>query len=98
MKTKLIVRPEIIALRFDENSFFSTILGFTSGWHYKHYIGYTSQKIVNLSSMNKIHVKCDVIDNNSLIGLRRSILYKFLLDKPTGYKVFSQPETIHYEK
>ena len=32
MKTKLVVRPGIIAIRFDENSFFSTILGFTSGW------------------------------------------------------------------
>ena len=32
MKTKLIVRPGIIAIRFDENSFFNTILCFTSGF------------------------------------------------------------------
>ena len=31
MKTKLIVRPGIIAVRFDEKSFFNTILGFTPG-------------------------------------------------------------------
>ena len=37
MKTKLVVRVGIIAIRFDEKSFFSTILGFTSGWDYKHY-------------------------------------------------------------
>ena len=30
-KTKLVVRSGIIAIRFDEKSFFSTILGFTSG-------------------------------------------------------------------
>ena len=36
-KTKLNVRPGIIAVRFDEKSFFSTILGFTSGWDHKHY-------------------------------------------------------------
>ena len=32
MKTKLVVIPNIKAIRFDEKSFFSTILGFTSGW------------------------------------------------------------------
>ena len=36
MKTKLVVQSGIIAIRFDEKSFFSTILGFTSGWDYKH--------------------------------------------------------------
>ena len=46
-KTKLVIRPGIIAIRFDENSFFGTILGFTPGWDYKHYIQYISQKIVN---------------------------------------------------
>ena len=45
MKTKLVVRSGIIAIRFDENSFFSTILGFTPGWDYKHYKQYLSQKL-----------------------------------------------------
>ena len=31
-KTKLVVKEGIIAIRFDEKSFFSTILGFTPGW------------------------------------------------------------------
>ena len=33
-KTKLVVNSGIIAIRFDENSFFNTILGFTGGWDY----------------------------------------------------------------
>ena len=45
MKTKLVVRSAIIAIRFDEKSFVSTVLGFTSGCSYKHYNEYTSQKI-----------------------------------------------------
>ena len=49
-KTKLVVGSGIIAIRFDEKSFFSTILGFTAGWDYKHYNQYLSQKFVNLSS------------------------------------------------
>ena len=97
-KTKLVVRSGIIAIRFDENSFFSTILGFTAGWDYKHYNQYLSQKIVNLSNTNKIHLKCDAIDGSVVNGIRQPILYSFVLDKPFGYKVFCEPETIHYKK
>ena len=97
-KTKLVVRSGIIAIRFDEKSFFSTILGFTPDWDYKHYNQYLSQKIVNLSSTNKIHLKCDCIDGSVVNGIREPILFSFVLDKPSGYKVFSEPETIHYKK
>ena len=97
-KTKLVVRYGIIAIRFDEKSFFSTILGFTPGWDYKHYNKYTSQKIVNLGSTNKIHLKCDFIDGSVVNGLRQPILYSFVLDKLPGYKVFSELETIQYRK
>ena len=98
MKTKLVVNNGIIAIRFDEKSFFSTILGFTPGWDYKHYNKYTSQKLVNLGSTKKIHLKCDCIDGSVVNGLRQPILYSFVLDKLPGYKVFSEPETIHYKK
>ena len=97
-KTKLVVRSGIIAIRFDEKSFFSTIRGFTPGWDYKHYNQYLSQKIVNLSSTNKIHLKCDCIDGSVVNGIREPILFSFVLDKPSGYKVFCEPETIHYKK
>ena len=98
MKIKLDVRSGIIAIRFDEKSFFSTVLGFTPGWDYKHYNKYTSQKVVNLGSTNKIHLKCDCIDGSVVDGLRQPILYSFVLDKLPGYKVFCEPETIHYKK
>ena len=97
-KTKLVVNSGIIAVRFDEKSFFSTILGFTAGRDYKHYNQYLSQKIVNLSITNKIHLKCDAIDGSVVDGVRQPILYSFVLDKPSGYKVFCEPETTHYKK
>ena len=97
-KTKLVVNIGIIAIRFDEKSFFSTRLGFTPGWDYKHYHEYTSQKVVNLGSTNKIHLKCDGIDGSLVDGIRQSIIYSFVLDKLPGYKVFSEPETIYYKK
>ena len=98
MKTKLVVRSGIIAIRFDEKSFFNAVLGFTSGWDYKHYNKYISQKMVNLGSTNKIHLKCDCIDGSIRDGVRQSILFSFVLDKPAGYKVFCEPEAIHYKE
>ena len=85
-------------LRFDEKSFFHTLLGFTPYWDYKPGV-YTSDKIIlNLNTVNKIHLKCDIIDGCIQDGVRQPILFSFVLDKPSGYKVFCQPETIHYKK
>ena len=77
-KTKLNVRPEIIAIRFDKKSFFSTTLGFTPVWDYKRYNEYTSQKVVNLSNTNIIHLKCDCIIGSTQNGLRQPILFSFV--------------------
>ena len=38
--TKLTLRPDITALRFEEKSFFSTILGFSPYWDYKNIASY----------------------------------------------------------
>ena len=90
----MVVRSGIIPIRFDENSVFRTILGFPPGWDYKHYNEYISQRIVNLTSTNKIHLKCDCIDASIQNGLRQPIPFSFVIDKPSGYKVFYQPETV----
>ena len=94
----MVVRDGILAKKFDERSFFSTVLGFTPCWDYKHYNKYTSRKVVNLASTNKIHLKCDSIDGFVLYGGIQPILYSFVLDKLPGYKVFCEPEIVHYKK
>ena len=89
-------------LRFGEKSFFHTLLGFDPYWDYKPAKTnnvYTNDKIIlNLNTINKIHLKCDCIDGSIQDGVRQPILYSFVLDKPSGYKVFCEPETIHYKK
>ena len=94
-------------LRFDEKSFFHTLLGFTPYWDYKPTNAihanppgvYSSDKVIlNLNTINKIHLKCDCIDGSIQDGVRQPILYSFVLDKPSGYKIFCEPETIHYKK
>ena len=81
-----------------KSHFLALSLVFTAGWDYKHYNQYLSQKIVNLCTTNKIQLKCDVIDGSVVDGVRQPILYSFVSDKLPGYKVFSEPETIHYKK
>ena len=105
MKTKIILkyignRKKFVlgTLRFDQTSFFHTLLGFTPYWDYKPSNVYTSDKILNLNSVNKIPLKCDIIDGSVINGVRQPILYSFVLDKKPGYKIFSEPETIHYKK
>ena len=114
IKTKIILKFKnnekcLIALgtlRFNDTSFFHTLLGFTPYWDYKPTNSnrdslpgvYTSNQILNLSSANKIHLKCNCIDGSFQDGVRQPILYSFVLDKLPGYKVFSEPETIHYKK
>ena len=98
MKTKLIVRREINAMRFDGKSFFSTILGFPPYWDYKSYIEDVGEKFLNLSIMDKIQLKCIIIYGSVLNGVTQPILYSFVLDEPPGYKVFCEPESIHYKK
>ena len=53
MKTKLVVRPATMAIRFDESSFFTTIVEITPHWDYKHYNKYVSRKFINLSTTKK---------------------------------------------
>ena len=59
---------------------------------------YTSDKILNSNSVNEIHLKSDVIDGSVQNGVRHPVLFSFILDKKPGYKVFCEPETIHYKK
>ena len=59
---------------------------------------YTSGKVLNLNTKDKIHLKCDVIESNVVNSLRQPIPYSFVLDKPAGYKKFCEPETIHNKK
>ena len=93
-------------LMFNEKLFFNTLLSFTPFWDYKlpyafHAVSrgvYTSERILNLSAINKIHSKSDVIDSFIVSGSSQPISFSFVLDKPSGYKLFCEPETIHYKK
>ena len=72
--------------------FFHTLLKFTVYWDYKPTntihadspAAYTSDKTLNLSKTDRIHLKCNVIDGPVVNRLRQPILFSFYLDKPSG--------------
>ena len=109
MKTKLFLSGfggNFGTLRLNERSFFHALIKFTPGLKYKPTNAIhadspgvnTSDKILNLSTIDETLLKCDVIDESVVNGVRQKILFSFTLDKPSGYKIFSEPETIHYKK
>ena len=93
-------------IKFDEKLFFHTLLNFEAYWDYEPTNAihadspcvYNSDKILNLSTMDKIQMKCDCADGSVVNGLRRPILFSFVLDKPIGIKIICEPETIHFKK
>ena len=108
-KTKLILTrfgSTFGTLRFDEKSFFDSLLDFTPFWDYKPTNAihadspgvFTSGKILNLNIISEIHLKCDCIEGSFVNGVREPILFSFVLDKSSGYKVLCEPETILYKK
>ena len=52
----------------------------------------------NLSIINKISLKCICILGSVLNGIRELLGYTFVSDKLPGYKVFCNPERLHYKK
>ena len=84
MKTKLIVRHEINARRFDEKSFFNTILGFSSCWDLKRYDEYLGKKILRLPTIDENHIKSAGIYRSVVNGIRVPILFSFASNKPAG--------------
>ena len=56
------------------------------------------KKMLNLTTKNKIHLKCDCINGSFLDKVNQTFLLSFVLDKPLRNKVFCEPETIHCKK
>ena len=40
-------------------------------------------------------MRCGVIDGSVVCGSEQPLLFNFVVDKPPGFEVFRDPETIH---
>ena len=88
MKTKLLLTlfaENFGTLRNDGKSFLKTLFGLAPYWDYKPPNAiqvdspgvYTSDTILILSTIDKIHLKCDVIDVFVVNGTGESIIFSF---------------------
>ena len=88
-------------LLFTNKSFFYIILGFNQSYQpplndiegfYQILAGsYKSNRPVNITRIDKVHLKCDCIQGSITNGVREPILYSFVLSSPPGYKIFKEP-------
>ena len=95
-------------LIFTEKSFFYTILGFTrsrsyplddiDGFYQLIAGSYKSDKPINITGIDKIHLKCDCIQGSIVNGIRESILYSFALSSPPRYKIYKEPRIKLFKK
>ena len=53
---------------------------------------YKSNKPINITGIDKDHLKCDCIDGSIVNGTREPILFSFTLDKPPGHKIHHTAE------
>ena len=91
MKTILETNHEIIF-----NSDLNKVFGFTK----KQYSpgSHISERVINIMSIDKVHLKTDCIDGSIINGVRESILYSFSLNANPGYKIFKEPSQILFKK
>ena len=59
---------------------------------------YKSDKPINIKGIDKVHLKCNVVDGSIVSGLREPILYSFALDQPPGHKIYKEPKVKLFKK
>ena len=105
LKSNLKINQTLI---FTEKSFFYTILGFTQSrsyplddidGFYQLIAGpYKSDRPINITGTDKIHLKCDCIQGSIVNGIREPILYSFALSSPPGHKIYKEPRIKLFKK
>ena len=93
---------------FTEKSFFYTILSFTrsrfypldviDGFHQFIAGLYEGDRLINITGIDKVHLKCDCINGSIVNGIREPILYSLSLSSPPGRKIYKEPRVKLFKK
>ena len=105
LKSNLKINQTLI---LTNKSFFYTILGFTQSrsyplddidGFYQLIAGfYKSDKPINITGIDKVHLKCNCISASIVNGIRQPILYSFRLSSPPAHKIYKEPRTKLFKK
>ena len=95
-------------LIFTNKSFFYTILGFTQSHQgplnniegfYQILAGsYEGYRPINITGIDKVHLKCDCIQGSVVNGVREPISYSFALSSPPSQKIIKEPRVKLFKK
>ena len=95
-------------LLFTNKSFFYTILGYTQSHQgplndiegfYQILAGsYKSNRPINITGIDKVHLNCDCIQGSIMNGIREPTLYSFPLSSPPGHKIYKEPRIKLFKK
>ena len=53
---------------------------------------YKSDRPINITSIDKIHLKSDCVEGSIVNGIREPISYSFALNKPPFHKIYKEPK------
>ena len=105
LKSNLKINQTLI---FTEKSFFYTLFGFTQsrsyplddidGFYQLIAGSYKSDRPINNTGIDKIHLKCDCIQGSIVNGIREPIFFSFALSSPPGHKIFKEPRVKLFKK
>ena len=105
LKSNLKTNQTII---FTEKSFFYTILGFTqsksyplddiAGFNQLISGSYKNDIPINITGIDKIHLKCDCIQGSIVKGIREPVLFSFALSSSPGHKIYKEPRVKLFKK
>ena len=59
---------------------------------------YKSRKLIGITGVEKIHLKCDCINASIVNSVRQTILYSFALSLPPGHKVYNEHRVKFFKK
>ena len=59
---------------------------------------YKGDRPINITGIDKIHLKADCIHGSIVNGVREPILYSFALDKPPGHRIIKEPRIKLFKK
>ena len=93
---------------FTNKPIFYTILGFTKshqgppndieGFYQILPGSYEGDRPINITGIDKVHLKCDCIQGSIVNGVREPILYSFVLSSPPGHKIIKEPKVKLFKK
>ena len=59
---------------------------------------YKSDRPINITEIDKIHLKCDRIQGSIVNGTQEPILYSFNLSAPPGHKTYKEPKVKFFKR